>query len=87
VPDARETEQGAPILDDGQRVWVTFRDIVLDEAPFVTIGADLERERRGWYARGGLGSRRRGSSGSASPWTTPCRGCGATGRRLDYLEV
>src|SRR5205085_1163160 len=54
VPAARETEHGAPILDDGQRVWATFRGIVLD---------------------------------SVSPWTTPCCGCGAMGRRLDYLEV
>src|SRR2546423_5868517 len=47
VPDARETEQGAPILDGDQRVWATFRDIVLDEEPFVTIGKELERERPG----------------------------------------
>jgi aminoglycoside 3-N-acetyltransferase len=45
VPAARETEHGAPILDDGQRVWATFRDIVLDEEPFAAIGKDLERER------------------------------------------
>jgi aminoglycoside 3-N-acetyltransferase len=60
VPDARETEQGAPILDGDQRVWATFRDIVLDEKPFVTIGKELERERLGgtpgadWARRGAL---------------------------------
>ena len=58
MPDARETEQGAPI-HDGQCVWATFRDIVLDEEPFVTIGKELERERPGGtpgadWARGGV---------------------------------
>ena len=55
VPDARETEHGAPILVDGQRVWTTFRDIVLDEEPFVTIGQDLERERPGVVRQGQIG--------------------------------
>jgi aminoglycoside 3-N-acetyltransferase len=55
VPDARETVHGAPILDDGQRVWATFRDIMLDEEPFVTIGKDLERERPGVVRQGQIG--------------------------------
>lgn len=36
------TTPGAPILEDGQRVWRTYRDIVNDDAPFPAIGADFE---------------------------------------------
>jgi aminoglycoside 3-N-acetyltransferase len=55
VPAARETEHGAPILDDEQRVWATFRDIVLNEEPFVTIGTELERECPGVVRQGRIG--------------------------------
>lgn len=34
---------GAPILEGGQRVWKTYRDIHNDDEPFAAIGADFEQ--------------------------------------------
>jgi aminoglycoside 3-N-acetyltransferase len=52
---AAVTEQGAPILRDGDRVWVTLRDIVLDEEPFPEIGAAFERDHPEAVHRGRVG--------------------------------
>ncbi len=51
----RETEQGAPILRDGERVWAALRDIELDEEPFPEIGAAFERDHPEAVHRGRVG--------------------------------
>ena len=43
-PGKREVTQGAPVLRDGRREWVWFRDIVLNDEDFPAIGAAFERE-------------------------------------------
>lgn len=42
VPGAEKVEAGAPVLDNGNRCWTTYRDIDLDEEVFPGIGADFE---------------------------------------------
>jgi aminoglycoside 3-N-acetyltransferase len=37
------TEQGAPIMEGGRRIWKTFRDIAYDSDPFPEIGEAYER--------------------------------------------
>jgi len=59
APSAHETWQGAPILVDGRRTWVTYREIELDEEPFATLGAAFEE------AEGATGTVRRGQVGVA----------------------
>ncbi len=44
LPNPRRLVDGAPILRDGQRVWVSVHNIVLDEGPFETIGDDFDRQ-------------------------------------------
>jgi aminoglycoside 3-N-acetyltransferase len=44
APNPEPIEQGAPILENGQRVWKVYRDIDLDTEPFETIGAAFEAE-------------------------------------------
>lgn len=34
--------QGAPVLQDGQRVWVEYEDLDLNDEPFEKIGAEFE---------------------------------------------
>lgn len=43
-PGKREVTQGAPVLRDGRREWVWFKDIVLSDDDFPAIGAAFERE-------------------------------------------
>jgi aminoglycoside 3-N-acetyltransferase len=43
APAARQSEDGAPIFENGQRVWKTYNDIELDEEVFGEIGADFEK--------------------------------------------
>jgi aminoglycoside 3-N-acetyltransferase len=43
APAAQRSEDGAPIVEDGQRVWKTYNDIELDEEVFGAIGADFEK--------------------------------------------
>ncbi len=43
APGAREIRQGAPILENGQRVWKTFRDIEMDAEIFPAIGKEFEQ--------------------------------------------
>jgi aminoglycoside 3-N-acetyltransferase len=45
---------GAPIVRDGQRVWVWFDDVETDAGPFAELGSDFERERP--VARGRVGA-------------------------------
>jgi aminoglycoside 3-N-acetyltransferase len=44
APNPKPIEQGAPISENGQRVWKVYRDIDLDTEPFETIGAAFEAE-------------------------------------------
>lgn len=37
-------EAGAPILEDGKRIWKAYKDIELDEEKFPEIGAEFEKE-------------------------------------------
>jgi aminoglycoside 3-N-acetyltransferase len=43
VPAVRRSEDGAPIVEGGQRVWKTYTDIELNEEVFGQIGADFEK--------------------------------------------
>jgi aminoglycoside 3-N-acetyltransferase len=48
------TTTGSALLENGQRVWKTFRDVDWNDDPFVEIGAAFERE--GLVKRGAVGS-------------------------------
>ena len=37
-------DQGAPLVLDGRRQWVTYKDMDYNEAPFTDIGADFEKQ-------------------------------------------
>lgn len=58
VPGAERTQQGAPILEGGQRVWATFRNIALDVDPFPAIGAAFEAKGLVRHGRVGGGEAR-----------------------------
>jgi len=49
-------ETGAPVLEDGERRWRTFEDVVHDDAPFGTIGEAFERSRPAAVERGSVGA-------------------------------
>ena len=42
-PNAKIMKMGAPIMENGRRVWKTFEDIDLDEDDFPRIGEALEK--------------------------------------------
>jgi len=42
-PHPPQIMQGAPIFENGQRVWKTYREVEIDDGPFPEIGADFER--------------------------------------------
>jgi aminoglycoside 3-N-acetyltransferase len=44
APGSETIEQGAPILENGRRIWKVYNDIDLDTEPFETIGAAFEAE-------------------------------------------
>jgi aminoglycoside 3-N-acetyltransferase len=44
APGSEPIEQGAPILENGRRIWKVYNDIDLDTEPFETIGAAFEAE-------------------------------------------
>ena len=49
----RQVAQGAPILRDGRREWVTFQELDTDEDDFDALGAAFgHRARRGKAGRG-----------------------------------
>ena len=43
-PGKREVTQGAPVLRDGRRQWVSYPELDYNDEDFVAIGADFERE-------------------------------------------
>ncbi len=43
APGAVEMMQGSPIIENGKRVWKTYRDIEIDSDIFPEIGAELEQ--------------------------------------------
>jgi aminoglycoside 3-N-acetyltransferase len=43
APAARRIEDGAPVVEEGRRVWKTYKDIELNEGVFGEIGADFDR--------------------------------------------
>lgn len=43
-PGKSLTENGAPLLVNGRREWVTFEDVQTDDSDFVAIGADFARD-------------------------------------------
>ena len=43
APHPEQTMLGAPILEDGQRVWKNYQDIEINSDIFPEIGADFER--------------------------------------------
>jgi aminoglycoside 3-N-acetyltransferase len=40
--DPTPTQEGAPVIEDGQRIWKTYPDIEADSSVFTDIGADFE---------------------------------------------
>src|SRR5207248_2224734 len=42
-PQPPQIMQGAPIFENGQRVWKKYREVEIDDSPFPEIGADFER--------------------------------------------
>jgi aminoglycoside 3-N-acetyltransferase len=48
------TTTGSALLEHGQRIWKTYRDVDWNDEPFVEIGAAFERE--GLVKRGAVGS-------------------------------
>lgn len=45
--------QGAPIVENGQRVWKSYQDVVIDDEPFPEIGAAFEQSELGEDVRKG----------------------------------
>jgi aminoglycoside 3-N-acetyltransferase len=43
VPDPPQELNGGPILENGERVWMSYRDVAVDDEPFPDIGVDFER--------------------------------------------
>lgn len=56
APGAAEQMQSAAIMEHGQRVWRTFRDIELDADAFTDLGAAFEAKHPGLVRRGNIGS-------------------------------
>lgn len=42
APGKEVVEQGSCVLDDGRRVWKTFRDIARDDSVFAELGRDFD---------------------------------------------
>ncbi|NIS80609.1 MAG: aminoglycoside N(3)-acetyltransferase [Anaerolineales bacterium] len=42
MPNPKPIQQGAPIMQDGRRVWKMYEDIYLDDEPFERMGIDFE---------------------------------------------
>jgi aminoglycoside 3-N-acetyltransferase len=74
APGGERITAGAPVVEDGQRVWKTFEDIDLHEETFPEIGADFEREGYARIARVGSAEARlfsqRATVDFAESWLT-----------------
>jgi len=53
APAAEYETQGAPIVENGQRMWKNYQDVVIDEEPFPEIGAAFEQSESGHDVRCG----------------------------------
>ncbi|MBB6636793.1 aminoglycoside N(3)-acetyltransferase [Cohnella thailandensis] len=45
IPNPPETLEGAPVLENGKRVWKAYREIAFDTDRFEEIGAEFEKAR------------------------------------------
>ncbi|MFZ5966971.1 MAG: aminoglycoside N(3)-acetyltransferase [Bacillota bacterium] len=45
VPDIKPVKAGAPIIEDGKRVWKSYEDIEFETELFIDIGKDFEKEK------------------------------------------
>jgi aminoglycoside 3-N-acetyltransferase len=76
-PRAQQIMQGAPVIENGQRVWKSYRDVETDDSPFPEIGAAFEQE--GSVRLGRIGSatarlfRQRPAVDFALRWLTSAR--------------
>ena len=52
-PTKRVVEEGAPVSQDGSKIWTTFEDIDVDASDFDRIGADFLRSDAGQVVRQG----------------------------------
>jgi len=43
VPNAEQTMQGAPVIEDGRREWKNYREVEINDDPFPEIGAVFEK--------------------------------------------
>jgi len=81
VPGADPTTAGAPVLEDGARVWREYAEIEWDEEPFPAIGAAFERDDGATVGRVGAAEgrlfRQRPAVDFATRWLTATRS-GAT---------
>lgn len=72
TPGSRPTTPGAPILEDGHRVWRTFEDIDLHEEVFPEIGVAFEEDGEVGSADARLFPQR-AAVDFAQSWLTHCR--------------
>ena len=77
APGSEQVILGAPILENGQRVWKNFRDIEIDSDIFPEIGANFERTEQVRVARVGSADarlfRQRPAIDFAQKWITAKR--------------
>ena len=77
VPDPPTTTQGAPVMEEGRRVWKTYTDVDFDSDDFDRIGADLERSGHVTVSRVGSAEARlfsqRLAVDFATEWLPRCR--------------
>jgi aminoglycoside 3-N-acetyltransferase len=77
APGSEQVILGAPVLENGQRVWKNYRDIEIDSDIFPEIGADFERTEQVRVARVGSADarlfRQRPAVDFAQEWITAKR--------------
>lgn len=44
APGGKKVAAGAPVIENGERIWKTYEDIELDEKVFEAIGREFEKE-------------------------------------------
>jgi aminoglycoside 3-N-acetyltransferase len=66
LPGARHIQQGAPVRVDGERRWLTFEDLDLNDEDFPALGDAFARE-TGLERRGPVGTRRERATARLMP--------------------